>query len=214
MKRRNRLSRRCGAALLAAAALLLLALSVGGGEQQALAGQVVRLHVLANSDSDGDQALKLRVRDAVLACAQPLLAGTTSQQEAEAALSGALETLEEAGAQTVRAAGYDYPVTASLETDWFPTRTYGDFSLPAGYYPTLRVEIGQGSGHNWWCVVYPPLCSVGVEEVEETSLGLTEDQISLITQDGGAYEFRFQCAEWFGQLQSWLERLQDASQRS
>ncbi|MCC8128785.1 MAG: stage II sporulation protein R [Clostridiales bacterium] len=209
MKKRNVTSRRWGGALMAAVALLLLALSLGGGEQQALAGQVLRLHVLANSDSEEDQALKLQVRDAVLACAQPLLEGATSQQEAETALSGALEELEQAGTQAVRAAGYDSPVIATLETDWFPTRTYADFSLPAGYYPTLRVEIGGGEGHNWWCVVYPPLCSAGVEEVAETSLGLTEDQISLITQDSGTYEFRFRCAEWFGELQSWLERFSD-----
>ncbi|MCD7753156.1 MAG: stage II sporulation protein R [Clostridiales bacterium] len=209
MKKRNNMPHRRGAALMAAVALLLLALSLGGGEQQTLAGQVLRLHVLANSDSDGDQTLKLRVRDAVLACAQPLLEDVTSQQEAEAALSEALETLEKVGEQTVRAAGYDYPVTATLETDWFPTRTYADFSLPAGYYPTLRVEIGGGEGHNWWCVVYPPLCSAGVEEVAETSLDLTEDQIALITQDSGEYEFRFRCAEWFGQVQRWLERFSD-----
>ncbi|MCC8182471.1 MAG: stage II sporulation protein R [Clostridiales bacterium] len=212
MKKRNVTSRRWGAALMAAGALLLLALSLGAGEQRARAGKVLRLHVLANSDSEEDQTLKLQVRDAVLACAQPLLAGASSQQEAEAALSGALEELEQVGTQAVRSAGYAYPVTATLETDWFPTRTYADFSLPAGYYLTLRVEIGRGAGHNWWCVVYPPLCSAGVEEVEETSLGLTEGQISLITQDSGTYEFRFQCAEWFGELQSWLERFSDASQ--
>lgn len=209
MKKRNNMPHRRGAALMAAVALLLLALSLGGGEQQTLAGQVLRLHVLANSDSDGDQTLKLRVRDAVLACAQPLLEDVTSKQEAEAALSEALETLEEVGEQTIRAAGYDYSVTATLETDWFPTRTYADFSLPAGYYPTFRVEIGGGEGHNWWCVVYPPLCSAGVEEVAETSLDLTEDQIALITQDSGEYVFRFRCAEWFGQVQRWLERFSD-----
>ncbi len=212
MKKRNDMPHRWGAALMVTGALLLLALSLGGGEQQSLAGQVLRLHVLANSDSEEDQALKLQVRDAVLACTQPLLEDVTSQQEAEAVLSDALNTLEQTGTSTVRSAGYDYPVTATLETDWFPTRTYEDFSLPAGYYPTLRVEIGGGEGQNWWCVVYPPLCSAGVEEVTETSLGLTEDQISLITQDSGTYEFRFQCAEWFGQLQSWLERFSDASQ--
>ncbi len=196
---------------MAAVALLLLALSLGGGEQQSLAGQVLRLHVLANSDSEEDQAVKLRVRDAVLACAQPLLEDVTSRQQAETALSGALGALEQAGEQTVRAAGYDYPVTATLETDWLPTRTYEDFSLPAGYYPTLRVEIGGGEGHNWWCVVYPPLCSAGVEEVAETSLDLTEDQVALITQEDGEYEFRFRCAEWFGQVESWLSRFTDAS---
>lgn len=190
--------------LMALMALLLLSLSLGARDQAALSEQVVRLHVLANSDSQADQALKLQVRDAVLAQAQPMLEGTASRTEAEAALSAGLDQLAAVGQETVEAAGYDYPVQVSLTRCWFPTRSYQDFSLPAGYYQALRVEIGAAAGQNWWCVVYPPLCSMGVTETATTTLGLTGEEVSLITQEDGEYVLRFQCADWWGRLTGWL----------
>lgn len=190
--------------LMVVMALFLLGLALGGRDQQALAGQVVRLHVLANSDSDADQTLKLQVRDAVLAKAQPILAGISSQAEAEQALSRHLEELAAAGSQVVAREGYDYPVRAELVTCYFPTREYTDFALPAGNYRALRVEIGAAQGHNWWCVVYPPLCAAGVTELEPASLGLNPDAAALITQEEPEYVLRFQCAEWWGQLREWL----------
>ena len=192
------------AALMAVFAVLLLGLALGGREQENLAEQVVRLHVLANSDDPADQALKLQVRDAILAEAEPLLAETRSQAQAEAALTGCLDDLARAGQETVYQAGYDYPVRVELTTSYFPTREYTDFSLPAGYYRALKVEIGAAEGHNWWCVVYPPLCSVGVVETEPASLGLTPEEMSLITQEDSEYVLRFQCAEWWGELNRWL----------
>lgn len=204
MKKEGNRLRWWEAALMALFALALLGLALGGREQRALADQVVRLHVLANSDSPADQALKLRVRDAVLAEAEPLLQGVGSQEGAEAALSGALETLRQAGQRVVDQEGYDYSVRAELTTSYFPTRTYDDFSLPAGYYRALRVEIGAAEGHNWWCVVYPPLCTVGVTQAEPASLGLNPDEIALITQEDTEYVLRFQCAEWWGELTQWL----------
>ena len=185
-------------------AVLLLGLALGGREQRTLAEQVVRLHVLANSDDPAAQALKLQVRDAILAEAEPLLEGVSSQEAAEAVLRGRLDGLARAGQETVAQAGYDYPVRVELTTSYFPTREYTDFSLPAGYYRALRVEIGAAEGHNWWCVVYPPLCSVGVTEAEPASLGLTQDELSLITQEDSEYVLRFQCAEWWGELTRWL----------
>lgn len=185
-------------------AVLLLGLALGGREQRTLAEQVVRLHVLANSDDPADQALKLQVRDAILAEAEPLLEGVSSQEAAEAALRGSLDSLARVGQEAVAQAGYDYPVRVELTTSYFPTREYTDFSLPAGYYRALRVEIGAAEGHNWWCVVYPPLCSVGVTEAEPASLGLTQDELSLITQEDSEYVLRFQCAEWWGELTRWL----------
>lgn len=189
---------------MAAFAVLLLGLALGGREQRTLAEQVVRLHVLANSDDPADQALKLEVRDAILAEAEPLLEGVSSQEAAEAALRGSMDSLAREGQETVAQAGYDYPVRVELTTSYFPTREYTDFSLPAGYYRALRVEIGAAEGHNWWCVVYPPLCSVGVTEAEPASLGLTQDELSLITQEDSEYVLRFQCAEWWGELTRWL----------
>ena len=103
--------------------------------------------------------------------------------------------LAAAGAETVGEAGYDYPVTASLEEDvWFPTKEYEDFALPAGEYTALRIVIGEGGGQNWWCVVFPPLCLGSVSETTaETaaSAGFSEDEISLITGENEGYVVKF-----------------------
>lgn len=181
-------------------AVFLLCLSVGGHDQRQLADQVLRLHVLANSDSDEDQALKLEVRDAVLAEAEPWLSGITDRQEAERILQDHLAQISAAGQAVVDREGYPYTVRSELTTCYFPTRVYTDFAIPAGEYRALRVEIGAAEGHNWWCVVYPPLCSVGVEESEPASLGLGEEELRLITQDSPEYVIRFQCAEWWSEL--------------
>ena len=166
----------------------------------------MRLHVLANSDSDADQALKLDVRDAVLAQANTYLADCHSTQQAKEVLSQHLQPLADTAAQTIAQQGYDYPVKVSLERTYFPTKVYADFSLPAGEYQGLRVEIGQAEGHNWWCVVFPPLCFSSVSEQSEAALrsGLTEDDLALLTGEDQGYVFRFQCLEWFGQLKQWL----------
>ncbi len=181
-------------------AALLFCLAVGSRDQRQLAGQVVRLHVLANSDSDEDQALKLEVRDAVLAETEPLLSGAADRGAAEQVIADHLSDINAAGQAVVDEAGYPYTVHTELTTCYFPTREYTDFSLPAGEYRALRVEIGKAEGHNWWCVVYPPLCTVGVEETEPASLGLNEDEIGLITQDSTEYVIRFQCVEWWSEL--------------
>ena len=166
------------------------------GAQAALSDRVIRLHVLANSDSEADQALKLRVRDAVLA-------------EAEELLRAHLYDLAAAGAEVVGEAGYSYPVTASLVHDyWFPPKTYTDFALPAGAYTALRIEIGAGGGQNWWCVVFPPLCLGSVSETtQETALeaGLTENQVSLMTGEDEGYVVKFKAVELLEQFKGWLE---------
>ena len=115
-------------------------------EQTALAEKVIRLHVLANSDSQADQALKLRVRDRVLAGARPLLAQASNAGEAEVLLSGQLSYLTALARQEVLRQGYDYPVDVTLEDVWFPTRAYDAAALPAGTYRALRVVIGSGGG--------------------------------------------------------------------
>lgn len=192
--------------LVALAGVLLFSLWLDR-EQAELAGDVLRLHVLANSDSEEDQTLKLAVRDRVLAEASPLLEGVEDRDQAEAILTGALQTLADAGAETVAEAGYDYPVTVSLEQTWFPTRTYEDFSLPAGTYTALRVVIGEGDGHNWWCVVFPPLCLGAVSESVETTAamaGLSDDEISLITGEDGGYVVKFKLLELWEEWKQWL----------
>ena len=117
-----------------------------GEEQTQLADRVIRFHVIANSDSPEDQALKLQVRDAVLSATQEFYPQEASLEEARDALSDHLGELARTGQETVEAAGYDYPVTASLEKCWFPTKEYDGFALPAGEYTALRVVIGAGGG--------------------------------------------------------------------
>lgn len=191
------------AALFLAFGLTLTAGVWSSASASALAGQVLRLHVVANSDTQEDQVLKLQVRDAVLEQADLLLEDVTDRGEAEAVLSQQLQALAEAGAAVVAGAGYDYPVSASLEECWFPTKVYDGFSLPAGTYRALRIVIGEGGGQNWWCVVFPPLCLGSVtEEVAATAAqaGLSEDQVSLITGRDGGYVLKFKLIEWWDSL--------------
>jgi stage II sporulation protein R len=124
----------------------------------AWAGQVVRLHVLANSDSAADQALKLQVRDAILAKMPSLFEGAQSQAEALQIVKAHLPEVEAIANQVVKDNGYDYSVHASVGQYDFPDRKYGDVELPAGNYEALRLEIGAAEGANWWCVLFPPLC--------------------------------------------------------
>ena len=179
-----------------------------GEEQTALADKVIRLHVIANSDSGADQALKLAVRDRVLEAAENLYPPGADLEQARAALEENLEALAAAGQAEVEARGYGYPVTARLERCWFPTKEYGDFALPAGTYEALRVVIGDGAGENWWCVAFPPLClgaaSETVDEAAQAGL-FTDGQAKLIRQEEG-YVLKFKCLELLGQLQGWLAR--------
>ncbi|MGN0985583.1 MAG: stage II sporulation protein R [Candidatus Enterenecus sp.] len=191
------------AALMLALGLTLLVGGYSSACRGALADRVLRLHVIANSDSPSDQALKLEVRDAVLEQAAPLLAGADSQRAAEEALEPHLEELAWAGQAVLAAAGCDDTVTVSLADAWFPTKVYDGFSLPAGTYRALRVVIGAGEGQNWWCVVFPPLCLASVtEEISETAAlgGLTDDQVALITGRDGGYVLKFRLIEWWEEL--------------
>ena len=193
-------------ALLLGTAVFLLTGAWALNTQRDLADRVVRLHVLANSDSEEDQALKLLVRDAVLERATALLEQTESRAEAEALLRESLPELETIAEETVRANGYSDAVTAELEDTSFPTKEYDCFSLPAGEYLALRVLIGEGVGQNWWCVVFPPLCTAASADVPETALaaGLTEDQVGLMTEEDSGYVLKFKAVEWWEQLKATL----------
>ncbi len=191
------------ALLLAVAAAALLGARLGK-EQDALAQKVIRLHVVANSDSAEDQALKLKVRDAVLREGALRLTGLDRDQALEA-LTQALPELGQVAANTVAGEGYDYPVRVTLGEDAFPTKRYENFSLPAGDYTALRVELGEGNGRNWWCVVFPPLCLGSVSETATETLaesGLTEDQVSLVTGETEGCVVKFKAMELWEGLKS------------
>lgn len=189
-------------ALLLGVALALVMGTYLSGAQTALAGRVVRLHVVGATDSDYDQAVKLKVRDAVLAQAAPLLEGVKTQEEAQAILAAHLTELAQAGAAAAEGA----TVTATVEEKaWFPTKTYEDFALPAGHYPALKITLGEGMGRNWWCVVFPPLCTGAVTEPAAQRAGnFTPGQIGLITGESEGYVIKFKLLEWWDQI---VERL-------
>ena len=173
-------------------------------QQAALAEKVIRLHVVANSDDQADQAQKLQVRDRILADTRDLLTGQESAQEAAEILRENLWPLSRGASQAVAQAGYSYSVRVSLEDAWFPTRQYEGGALPAGTYQALRVVIGEGDGKNWWCVVFPSLCLPAVSETALQASGFSTQDCALITEDSPAYTFQFKTLEWWDACKGWL----------
>jgi len=178
-------------------------------EQNQLADKMLRLHVLANSDTEEDQALKLRVRDQLLTKVEPWLAEQKDIDGVKTALrarTGELETMAEA---VIAQEGYPYSVHVELEKTWFPTRQYEGFALPAGQYDALRVVIGQGAGKNWWCVVFPPLClAASSEKMTETAsqAGLADQEVFLILEDDEQYVIKFRAIELWETLKHHLDK--------
>lgn len=193
-------------ALLLALAVTILWGAASLGQQEELGRKVIRLHVIANSDSPEDQALKLRVRDRVLARAQEILEQSADMEQAEQALTAALPELTREARETLAAEGCAQPVQARLEPAEFPTKDYDGFSLPAGKYLALRVIIGQGAGQNWWCVVFPPLCTATACQWQDAgrAAGLEEDDLSLMAEEDAGYELRFRSVELWEMLRQWL----------
>ena len=162
---------------------------------------VVRLHVLANSDSDEDQALKLKVRDEILSYISPLVIDSKSQEDAMRIINEKIDEIEAIAQSAVYAHGYDYSVDVTLTLEEYPTRNYEAMSFPSGEYVSLRVLIGEAEGQNWWCVLFPPLClSAATEQSanEEVfiAVGLNSDQYKVITEsDNVKYQLRFKLLE-------------------
>ena len=186
-------------ALLAALCMACLSGLWASRTHTEIANQMIRLHVLAASDSETEQAVKLEVRDAVLEDLRPKLAACTGKEDAAAVLEAALPAVE---AAALSAAG-DRDVTVSLSEEYYPTRDYDGFSLPAGRYTSLRVVLGEGAGHNWWCVVYPPLCVTAAEASQEAIETLNADTAQIITESDG-YVVKFKLLELWGELTAWL----------
>ena len=185
-QKQNRKLRRWELALLLGVAVAALAGVWLDGQQSALADKVIRLHVIAHSDSPEDQALKLQVRDRILAESGELLSGGATLEQARAALQDSLAELAGIGAEAVGEAGYSYPVTASLE---------------------------DGGGQNWWCVVFPPLCLGSVTETAAQAAaegGFSQEEIALLTGEEGGYVVKFKAIELWEQLRGWLEERSSA----
>lgn len=156
----------------------------------------IRLHILANSDTKEDQALKLEVRDRLLIEYGQILSKSGSFNLASKTVERLLPEIRSRAEEWIKELGYSYSVKASLSTEWYDTRDYGDFSLPKGYYTSLRIIIGEGEGQNWWCVMYPPLCIDIATESAPADDGLidySKEEIKLISS--GKYNIKFKILE-------------------
>jgi stage II sporulation protein R len=160
----------CGL-LITVTAATVSGLSVFAQQYKQITTDVLRLHILANSDSNSDQQLKLNVRDKILAQSAELFQNAASRAEAEANVRPKLPEIEAIAEAEIKKEGYNYPVKAELVNMYFPNRTYGDITLPAGYYDAVRVTIGAAKGHNWWCVLYPALCLPTADEKTSQKIG-------------------------------------------
>lgn len=177
--------------------LLIYNISVFAYRCNEIRSDTIRLHVIANSDSKEDQALKLKVRDAVLAAGQDLFNGTVTKENAEEKINTKLSTIEKAANDTIRANGKDYTARAMLVTEYFDTRTYNNsVTLPAGKYLALKIVIGEGDGQNWWCVMFPSLCLPAAEKTDTEAIKsvYSEKEESIVTSSE-KYEYRFKIIE-------------------
>ena len=151
---------------------------------------VFRFHILANSDSDEDQVLKLKVRDKVLEKTKILFDTANSKSDAEEFVKANLGTIEEIAQNEVYKNGYNYPVKAEIVNMHFDTRYYESYTLPAGMYDALRITIGNAKGHNWWCVMYPSICISTIDEGKNRAKdALSDDEYSVVTDDKVEYKF-------------------------
>ncbi len=167
-----------------------------------ISNSVFRLHVIANSDSTEDQNLKYKVRDNVLEYMNSISNGVTSKEETIKIINEHKDDFYNIAINTIRENGFDYDVKINVGNFEFPTKNYGDISLPAGFYDALRIEIGEASGKNWWCVMFPPLCFVdvtsGVVDEESKELmqdNLTEEDYSIISDDSTEFKLKFKIIE-------------------
>lgn len=186
-------------ALLLALCFTLLAGTWAGAASSRVSEGLVRLHVIAASDDATEQAIKLDVRDAVLSYLEPKLDSAADIAGAKALIEANLDGI--AAAAESSAQGREVNVT--LGEEYYPTREYDTFSLPAGRYQSLRVTLGEGAGHNWWCVVFPPLCLTAAES-EAAFEELDGETRAIISSDGGGVQFKFRLLELWGELMELL----------
>ncbi len=169
-----------------------------------ISDSVFRLHVIANSDSNQDQELKYVVRDNLLKYMNSITKDYSSKQDIIRVANENIDTFYSIAKQTILDSGFDYDVNIEIGNFYFPTKNYGDISLPSGNYDSLKIEIGKASGQNWWCVMFPPLCFVDVSSgiVPEESKqiiqnNLSEEEYTLVSENNSEVKFKFKLVEWF-----------------
>ena len=161
-----------------------------------------RLHIIANSNSDADQNLKIKVRDSVLEYMNSISKGCNSKNDVIALSNDNLDNFKVVAEKVVNEEGFDYPINVSIGTFYFPTKEYGNISLPAGNYDGLKIEIGKATGQNWWCSLFPPLCFVDIssgviddESNEKLKSDLNNEEYAIITNNSKGINFKFKLVE-------------------
>lgn len=184
--------------------IFISAFSYANTVSKNLSNSVFRLHVLANSNSEEDQALKYEVRDSVLEYVNTIAKNANSKDELINIVKDNVTNIEQIAENTILENGYNYSVNISIGNFEFPTKNYGDISLPSGFYDALRIEIGESLGNNWWCVMFPPLCFVDISSgiVPEDSKeilkeSLSEDEYNIISEEKPSVQFKFKLLEFF-----------------
>lgn len=190
-----------------AAMIAILALTVcsasAARDKAGIYENTLRLHVLANSDSGSDQKLKLEVRDAVLAELAPELNACESKEEAEALILRQEARIEKIAEKVIADSGKSYSAKLTLTEEEYPERTYGNVTLPAGKYSSVRILLGEAEGQNWWCVLFPQVCTDTAVAAEEklAQVGFTPNQIRILTEgERPTYRLKFKIAELIGGL--------------
>lgn len=185
--------------------VFISALSYVNAVSEDISNSVFRLHVIANSDSDEDQSLKYKVRDKVLEYMNEIAKDCTSKEEVINLAYEYQDEFKQIAENVIKENGYDYDVNIKIGNFEFPTKYYGDISLPAGFYDALKIEIGEAKGQNWWCVMFPPLCFVDVtsgvvpdESKQIMQDNLSDEEYSLISDNESSdIKFKFSLIEFF-----------------
>ena len=184
--------------------ILIYSFSYANNISNDLANSVFRLHVIANSNSSEDQDLKYLVRDALISYMNKLCTNVSSKEEAIYIANSHIDNFYNIARETIIKNGYNHNVKISIGNFSFPTKSYGDITLPAGFYDALKVEIGEAKGQNWWCVMFPSLCFVDVsngivpeESKQDLQSSLLEEEYNLISSETVEYKIKFKIVEFF-----------------
>ena len=176
-----------------------------GYECEKIRDNVIRLHVIANSDSEADQTVKLKVRDALLECGKEMFSGNVDVNNAEEKLNLYKKTLIETADKVLAENGMEYKSDISLKEEYFATRQYDEFTMPAGEYLALKVILGEGSGKNWWCVMFPPLCLPAASENKDLNVVFSENGADIVG-NSNRYVIKFKIVELFEEIKQKIEQ--------
>lgn len=201
--------RNLGLRSVAIATVLLMVMSLAGfgGGYDRIRENVLRLHILANSDSAEDQNLKLKVRDAILITTEAIFSKCENEEQAALAAKDNLELLTAEAERVVKENGYDYAVSATVCDMWFEDRVYEDFTLPAGNYEAVRITLGKGEGHNWWCVMFPSVCLPSASKESGALNDVLSKKETDMCENPRRYVAKFKVVELFQKCRSELEEI-------